>query len=43
VKMRRVAVAIEDCDRDSEEAGDDGHVAMIGRPDGLLLWRIDKA
>jgi hypothetical protein len=37
VKVRRVVVAIEDCDRDSEKTGDDGHVAMVER---LREWAL---
>jgi len=33
VEMRRVVIAIEDCDCDSEKAGNDGHVAIV-----QLLW-----
>ncbi len=37
VKVRRIVIAIEDCDRDSEKAGNDGHGAMVGRLPALAL------
>jgi len=37
VKVRRLVVAIENCDHDSEKAGDDGRVVTVERLRGRTL------